>query len=205
MADVVGNSLSNMQEEDLSAIAEFLKTAPAIHDSTDVRPAFAWGAASDALSTVRGVAVPVHRGQWSGARLYDAYCATCHQAQGQGSFDGGLPSLFHNTTLGRGNTSNLVMVILYGVHRKPDVNMPGFGSDLSDQEIATLGSYLMQQFGNPAGSVTVEQVNGARAGGPSGAWIVWVARLAIGIALLVLIGAALISLRRAALVKKSAG
>ncbi|MEO8154924.1 MAG: hypothetical protein ABI605_17810 [Rhizobacter sp.] len=50
-----------------------------------------------------------------------------------GSFDGGLPSLFHNTALGRVNTNNLVMVMLEGLHRQPDVLMPSFAKDLSDR------------------------------------------------------------------------
>jgi mono/diheme cytochrome c family protein len=55
----------------------------------------------------------------SGPQLYDAYCATCHQARGQGSFEGGLPSLLQNTALGRENINNLVMVMLEGLHRQP--------------------------------------------------------------------------------------
>jgi mono/diheme cytochrome c family protein len=50
---------------------------------------------------VRVVALPQDPEQMTGPQLYDAYCATCHQARGQGSFDGGLPPLFHNTALGR--------------------------------------------------------------------------------------------------------
>ena len=196
MAEVVDHSLRHIQEADLRAIAVFLKTVPAIRDNTDIKPAFMWGAASDAFSTIRGVAVPTDRDQWSGARLYEAYCATCHQAQGQGSFDGGLPSLFHNTALGRADTSNLVMTVLDGIHRKPDVNMPGFASELTDRQVATLGNYLMQQFGNPAGKVTVEQVKTSRAGGPSGMWMIWVAQLIIGIVLLAMIGILYVIWRR---------
>jgi mono/diheme cytochrome c family protein len=68
----------------------------------------------------------------SGPQLYDAYCATCHQARGQGSFEGGLPSLLQNTALGRENINNLVMVMLEGLHRQPNVLMPGFAKELSD-------------------------------------------------------------------------
>ncbi|MDE2167600.1 MAG: c-type cytochrome [Alphaproteobacteria bacterium] len=196
MAEAIDNSLRYLTEEDLRAIAVYLKTVPAVHDSADTKPPFAWGTAGDALSTIRGVAVPADRDQWSGARLYDAYCATCHQAQGQGSFDGGLPSLFHNTTLGRANTSNLVMAILDGVHRQPDVDMPGFANELSDRQVATLSSYLIQRFGNPSGSVTVDQVKTARAGGPSGNWLVLAARLVIGIVVLILVAVPIIALIR---------
>lgn len=196
MAEAIDNSLHYLTEEDLRAIAVYLKTVPAVHDGADTKPPFAWGTAGDALDTIRGVPLPNDPNQWTGPRLYDAYCATCHQAQGQGSFDGGLPSLFHNTTLGRSNTSNLVMAILDGVHRQPDVNMPGFANELSDRQVATLSNYLIQHFGNPSGSVAVDQVKIARAGGPSGNWLVLAARLVIGIVVLILVAVPIVVLIR---------
>lgn len=104
----------------------------------------------------------------TGPQLYDAYCSTCHQVRGQGSFDGGLPPLFHNTATGSLDTDNLVMVVLDGIHWTSDgsgTRMPAFESELSDRQIATLGTYLTQHFGNPSASVTVAQVTTLRAGG----------------------------------------
>jgi mono/diheme cytochrome c family protein len=164
MAEAVENSLRFLTPEDLQAIAVYLKTVPAVHDAADSKPVFAWGAPSDELASIRGVPLPQDPDAMTGPQLYDAYCATCHQAEGQGSFDGGLPSLVQNTALGRENTNNLVMVILDGLRRQPDVLMPGFGKALSDRQIATLGNYLTQQFGNPAAKVTEAQVASLRAG-----------------------------------------
>ena len=116
----------------------------------------------------------------SGPQLYDADCSTCHQARAQGSFDGGLPPLFHNTALGRFTTNNLVMVMLDGIHREtdpPDLPMPGFAK-LSDRQLATLGSYLTQRYGNPQATVTMAQVTTLRAGGAA-SHLVLIARLAI--------------------------
>jgi mono/diheme cytochrome c family protein len=98
--------------------------------------------------------------------LYDAWCATCHQAQGQGSFDGGLPSLLHNAALGRATSGNLVLVVLQGLHRYPDIHMPGFAGELSDRQVATLGNYLLHRWGNPHASVTADQVAHLRSGAP---------------------------------------
>jgi mono/diheme cytochrome c family protein len=139
------------------------------------------------LPSIRGVALPQDGDAMTGAQLYDAYCSTCHQAQGQGSFEGGLPSLLHNTALGRENTDNLVMVILEGLHRQPDVLMPGFAKELSDTQIATLGSYLVQHFGNPAAKVTVAQVAELRAG-PTKSVLVILAQAALAVGALVIIG-----------------
>jgi mono/diheme cytochrome c family protein len=200
MAEAIDHSLRHMTVEDVRAIAVYLKTVPALRDGTDTKPAFAWGNASDDLAAIRGVPVPEDRDQWSGARLYGAYCASCHQAQGQGSFDGGLPPLFHNTALGRTNTNNLVMAILVGVRREPDVNMPGFTGELSDRQIATLGSYLIRHFGNPGARVTADQVAALRAGGAGGAWLVPAMRVAMALAVLlaIAVAVALVSWRRRA-------
>lgn len=123
------------------------------------------------------------------APLYDAECASCHQAQGQGSR--GLPSLFHNSAVGRLDTSNLVMAILDGVHRgsvqKPNVIMPGYRDTLSDQQIATLGNYVIQHFGNPDATVTVDQVATLRAGGYPGPDLVKMARIAMAVVAVIVI------------------
>src|SRR5690606_10506079 len=106
--------------------------------------------------------------QMTGPQLYDAHCATCHQAQGQGTRGGGLPALYHNTALGRTNTNNLVMVMLDGITRHGDITervMPGFRTTMSDVQIATLGTYLTEHYGNPEAKVTAAQVATLRNGG----------------------------------------
>ncbi|WP_245463008.1 cytochrome c [Mesorhizobium sp. M7D.F.Ca.US.005.01.1.1] len=195
MAEAVDHSLRFLTPEDLQAIAIYLKTISPARDPADTQPVFAWGSPSDELASIRGVALPQDRDQMSGPQVYDAYCATCHQAEGQGSFDGGLPSLLHNTALGRANTNNLVMVMLEGLHRQPDVLMPGFAKELSDTQIASLGSYLIQNFGNPAAKVTVGQVAELRAG-PVRSVLVTVARAGLAVGTLIVIGLIAWLLRR---------
>ncbi|MCX5571940.1 c-type cytochrome [Kaistia nematophila] len=164
MAEAVENSLRFLTNADLRAIAVYLKSVPAIHDPADTRPTYLWGNPTDDLAKIRGVPLPGDHDQWSGAQIYDAYCASCHQDKGQGSFDGRLPSLLHNTALGTTNTNNVVAVILQGLRRQPDVLMPAFADALSDQQVATLGAYLIENFGNPAAKVTADQVKAIRAG-----------------------------------------
>lgn len=194
MAEAVDNSLKYLTPEDLLAIATYVKSVSALHDAADTKPAHEWGAPRNELSSVRGVAWPKDRDQLNGAQLYDAHCATCHQANGQGSFDGGLPPLFHNTAVGRSNTNNLVMVVLDGIQRHgdgpgPEVKMQGFRNVMSDVQIATLASYLTKLYGNPDVKVSADQVRSLRAGGePSHL----VALAQGGIALVALIGIGLI-------------
>ncbi|HJV50443.1 MAG TPA: cytochrome c [Noviherbaspirillum sp.] len=200
MVEAIDHSLRHLTEADVRAMAVYLKTVPAQRNDTDTRPAYAWGSPADDLPVIRGVALPQDRNRMSGAQLYDANCATCHQAHGQGSSDGGLPPLFHSTGVGRLNTNNLVMVILEGIQRNAgasDTRMPGFAHDLSDQQIATLAGYLTQRYGNPAARVTVEQVKNLRAGGSSSK-LVTLARAGLAVVVIIVFAslAALFQRRR---------
>lgn len=197
MAEAIDHSLRHLNEADLRAMAVYLKTVPAQRDAADTQPVYAWGKASDDLNSIRGVALPKDLNEMTGPQLYDAHCATCHQARGQGSFDGGLPPLFHNTALGRANTNNLVMVMLEGIQRQADtteIRMPAFAKQLSDRQIATLGSYLLERYGNPQARVSADQVKNLRAGGGSSN-LVWMARLGM-LAAVVLVVAAFFAFRR---------
>lgn len=189
MAEAVDHSLRHLTDADLDAIAVYLKSIPARRDPKAVRAADAWGEPYADLASIRGKPLPRNPDHMTGPQLYDAYCATCHQDRGQGSFDGSLPPLFHNTATGRRNTDNLVMVILDGIAWRTDgsgIRMPAFAQELSDRQVATLGNYLTQHFGNPAAAVTVAQVRTLRAGGPSSN-LVLLARILIAAALVVLI------------------
>ena len=172
MAEAVDNSFQHLRDDDLRAMAVYLRTTPPVHQAGDHQPAYAWGSPKAGFEEIRGEPLPQDANRMSGPQLYDAYCSSCHQARGEGvgqGIDGpGLPSLFHNSALGHTNTNNLVMVMLEGVHRQagaPDTLMPAFGHLLSDQQIATLGNYLLKQYGNPDSSVTTEQVKTLRSGG----------------------------------------
>ncbi|MBK3745186.1 c-type cytochrome [Paraburkholderia aspalathi] len=195
MAEAIDHSLRFLTEDDLKAITVFLKTVPPVRDAADTRPVFEWGTPADELASIRGIALPVDPDTMTGPQLYDAYCASCHQAEGQGSFDNRLPSLFHNTALGRTNTNNLVMVILEGLQRQPDILMPGFDRQLSDVQIATLSTYLIEHFGNPSAKVTKEQVATLRVG-PGESSLVTIARLGLAIGVLVVIALIVLLWRR---------
>jgi mono/diheme cytochrome c family protein len=197
MAEAIDNSLRHMREEDLTAMVAYLRTVPAIRNSGDARPAFAWGSESNQLATLRGFPLPQDPEAMSGAQLYDAWCATCHQASAEGSFDGEMPPLFHNTGVGSADTDNLVMVMLEGIERMGPqgavVLMPAF-AQLSDRRLATLGSWLTKRYGNPAAAVTAEQVSHLR--NESDATLVMALRTALVLAVLLIAWIALAVVRR---------
>ena len=191
MAEAVDDSLQHLTAADLQAIATYLKTVPAQHDPADTRAVDTWGAPFDELDSLRGVAPPSNPDKMTGAQLYDGYCASCHEDRGQGSFDGGLPALFHNTATGRANPNNLVMAILDGIKWQTGdtdagVHMPSFANALSNRQIATLVVYLTQHFGNPAVTVNATQVQILRAGGAT-VHLALVARLGLVLMIVVLI------------------
>ena len=189
MAEAIDHSLQHLNDTDLNAIAAYLQSMPALRDAADTKPVTQWGAAGEELNAIRGVPLPKDLNRMSGPQLYDAHCASCHQAKGEGSFDGSLPPLYHNSATGRSQTNNLVMAMLDGVERQDGGSnhlMPAFRQVLSDEQIVTLGNYVQGKYGNPAGKVTLEQVTTLRRGGaPSN--LIGIARGAMIVGLLALL------------------
>ena len=78
-----------------------------------------------------------------------------------------MPRLFHNTTTGREQPNNLVMVVLEGIHRGVDgsnVRMPGLADALSDAQVATLTTYVRAMYGSPAQRISADGVTSIRSG-----------------------------------------
>ncbi len=167
MAEAIEHSLQHLPDEDLKAIAVYLKQTPAVNDG-EARPRFAHGEASKAEIDMRGLTNDADAG-W---RVFSGSCAQCHQVGGGGN--GVYPSLFHNTALGADRPDNLIATILQGVDRTVDGKahfMPAFGDTasyadrLSDQQIADLSNYLLSYHGNAAVKVSASDVQTLRAGG----------------------------------------
>lgn len=196
MAEAIDDSLRHLTDADLRAIAVYLKTVPPVHDAADTRPRYAWGGPANELAMIRDVAWPSNVEELSGAQLYDAWCATCHQDNAQGSFDGEMPSLFHNTALGRPSGNNLVLVTLGGIHRQRDtlLPMPGFANHLTDHQVATLGNWLLMRYGNRAAKVTDDQVSSLRRVAPSN--LVPIVQTAIGVVVVAIVLAFVVFLMR---------
>ena len=171
MAEAIDHSLKHLNDSDLHAIAHYVKSVPALRDEADTKAVTQWGQPGNELAAIRGVALPKDLNKMSGAQLYDAQCASCHHAKGEGSADGTLPSLFHNSVTGRSNSNNLVMAILDGVERQDGKGshaghlMPAFRQTLSDEQIVTLDNYVQKMYGNPDVKVTAQQVSTLRSGG----------------------------------------
>ena len=153
MAEAVEDSLRYLTDADLEAIVGYLRSVPPVHNPKDSQSRSTWGHLANDEIALRGTSgISASNEAQSGAELFSANCASCHNPSGAGSGDGYYPSLIHNSTVGARNPANLVLVMLNGVHRDmgdQQILMPGFGDKLSDGQIATLTNYLLQQFGNP--------------------------------------------------------
>ena len=171
MAQAVENSLRYLSHDDVQAMAAYLKTVPAITTATDglSDPRKVEPMDMVTLETGQGdQATLADAHESDGARLYNAACASCHGRDGQGTDDGFYPSLSQNSALTGSQANNLVMTIIEGISRKGadlEVNMPALGADLDDQQIAAIANYSLQRFGNPALSVTEQDVAKLRGGG----------------------------------------
>lgn len=164
MAEVIRNSTRFMTEEDLTALAQYLKTVPAIADTQNSR--FADGNAHADPSVI------MPRSQISAASndphlLFSTTCTTCHGISGQGTPDHKIPSLFHNSVTGAATPDNLALVILQGSKTTlnfNDASMPAFADELTDTQIATLVNYVRQQYGNADNPITPQRVGELRNG-----------------------------------------
>jgi mono/diheme cytochrome c family protein len=152
MIDVVNNSTPYMSDDDLNAIADYLKSLPA----TSAQPAFAYNDATTAA--LRG-----GHAKEPGAAVFAGTCANCHGFDGKG-FAPYMPPLAGNPVVLDENPSSLINLVLNGsnplvVKGTPDsYRMPQFRVQYSDQEIADVVTFIRNGWGNQAPAVTAAQV-----------------------------------------------
>jgi glucose/arabinose dehydrogenase/cytochrome c5 len=101
----------------------------------------------------------------SGKNLYEAYCASCHKADGKG-IAGTFPSLEKSATV-NGNPKTLSQIILNGLKDKTiagvkyETPMPAF-SFLKDEEATAIINYIRTNFNNQNSTITIDQFKQTR-------------------------------------------
>ncbi|WOX04011.1 cytochrome c [Microbulbifer pacificus] len=157
MAEAVENSFAKMTDSDIAAMVTYLRSIRPINSGAR-HPRQQLGSAASDVIIKRGNSLAVDRSpilHSDGARLYLGLCASCHAVDGTGSRDGYYPSLVHNSTVGAASDHNLRQAILQGVSRTvngEEKMMPGFASELGEQDLKNLLGYLRRQFATPAES-----------------------------------------------------
>ena len=108
----------------------------------------------------------------SGKRVFQQICAACHQSNAMG-LPGAFPPLAASDYL-NADPKRAIGIVLHGLSGKITVNstgyasvMPAQGPNLSDEEVANVLTYVLNNFDNKGGEITPAEVKVARAAGPS--------------------------------------
>ncbi len=103
-----------------------------------------------------------------GEKVYGRVCQACHQTNGQG-LAGQYPPLVGAEWVTRGN-ARPIAIVLHGLMGPIEVkgnvynnNMAGWGTSLSDEDVANVLTYVRGTWGNAAPPVTAEAVAAVRA------------------------------------------
>ena len=155
MLDVVNNSTPYLSDDDITAMAVFLKSLPA----TTEQAAFVY---NDAKTNA-----PQSESVKAGAAIYLGACAACHGADGKGQ-PPFMPPLAGNPAVLDANASSLINLVLNGaeplvVKGVPDAyRMPQFRIQMTDTQIADVLNYIRGAWGNGAQTVSIDQVKTMR-------------------------------------------
>jgi alcohol dehydrogenase (quinone), cytochrome c subunit len=156
MIDVINNSTPYLNDDDLAAIAVYLKSLP----PTNPQPAFVY----DASTTT---ALAGGHPQQPGAVVYLGNCVSCHGDDGRG-FAPYMPRLAGNPTILDKDPASLINIVLNGstplaAKGAPDAyRMPQFRLQLNDQQIADVVTFIRSGWGNNAPPVTAQDIADSR-------------------------------------------
>jgi mono/diheme cytochrome c family protein len=152
MAEVVYNSLQYLSDEDVAAMAVYLKALP-MRDSGPEIP-----------SSARLVAPRVME---LGRAIYEKQCAVCHGAEGKGQAPL-YPPLANNQSITMPSPVNSIRMVLNGgfppgTRKNPRPHgMPPFSHILNDDEVSAVVTYIRVAWGNSGTPVTPAQANDLR-------------------------------------------
>jgi nitrite reductase (NO-forming) len=109
----------------------------------------------------------------AGEALFAGTCSTCHQPDGKG-LEGVFPPLANSDYI-KANPKALASVILHGLQGPVTVNGKEYNSimppmtQLTDDEVANISTYVLNSWGNPGGRVTEADAAAARKAAPANA------------------------------------
>ncbi|HEX2652282.1 MAG TPA: c-type cytochrome [Xanthobacteraceae bacterium] len=148
MSEVITFSTSKLTDDDLGAIATYLKDLPA--GDSNVKPA---EVNANLMQT--------------GQAIFVDNCAACHRSNGEG-VPGMFPSLKGDANVQSSDPTTVVRLILNGAHaavtdaRPTPFSMPAFGWKLNDDQIAALVNYVRNSWGNASPNVAASDVKSLR-------------------------------------------
>ena len=154
MAEAVHLSFAKMTPSDINAIAEYVRSVPAV-SSPDLPAPKAQPAPADPS---QGVAMDENT---KGRDFFAGACAGCH------GWTGATSLVTHSTLTGTRavndpTATNVALAVLHGASPLPPstdiVSMPAFGAAYSDADIAAVSNYVTARFGAKGSTITAEDV-----------------------------------------------
>lgn len=150
MGEVVYRSLQYAHDEDLRAIAAYLKLLP-----------------ESGVRSARGFFAPRHHATLDalsdGAAIYGQHCVQCHGEQGEGRAAVG-PQLAGNRAVTMPSAIDPIRIVLYGGYppgtagNPRPFGMPPYSPALDDAQIADVLTFVRASWGNDAPPVSDEEV-----------------------------------------------
>ena len=160
MGEAVAHSTRYLKNEDLTAIASYLKAVPAIQtedkvaavDVSRLPTPISESITHDLLAQKDYLAqakAQVSNGSNSPESLYLAVCASCHGVDGYGQPDARYAPIVGLSSIRREKPDALVNMILHGVEGATNTSpiMPGFSDELNSEQIAGIANYVRVNFG----------------------------------------------------------
>jgi mono/diheme cytochrome c family protein len=154
MAEVVYNSTQYLDDDDIRAMAIYLKGLA--QGTSPEKPATPLPSAESSLLVSLG------------KPIYDRECAICHGATGLG-MPPHYPPLAGNQSIQMVSAVNAIRMVLNGGYppgtagNPMPYGMPPFAHRLSDDEVAAVVTYIRTSWGNRGEPVSARQANELRA------------------------------------------
>ncbi|KAF1716234.1 nitrite reductase, copper-containing [Pseudoxanthomonas yeongjuensis] len=152
----------------------------AIYSGKEVDYVYLGNRAQPNMAAVTTAAKSAHAGELTvdeqvaaGKELFNGTCATCHQPNGEG-MPGVFPPLAKSDYIAA-DRKRLTSVMLHGLQGPVTVNGKEYNSimppmsQLTDDEVAQLATYVLNSWGNPGGHVTKAEAAEARKAKPANA------------------------------------
>lgn len=151
MAETVSHSTSNMTDEDIGAIATYLKDS---------------GMGASASKPLVAVAA-ADKDMRAGAAIYKDSCAACHKDSGAGESHL-FPRLAGSAMVQSDDPATLARVVLQGARAISTPSMPtapampAFAWRLDDAQVGAVLTYIRNSWGNAAASVSAGSISSQR-------------------------------------------
>ncbi|MFT5096355.1 MULTISPECIES: cytochrome c [unclassified Psychrobacter] len=165
MGEAVAHSTRYLKNEDLSAIASYLKAVPAVQtedkvsavDVSRLPTPINESITHDLLAQkeyLKQAKAAVGNGSNAPESLYLAACGSCHGVNGYGQPDARYAPIVGLSSIRRDQPDALVNMILHGVEGATNTSpiMPGFSDELNSEQIAGIANYVRVNFGGLASS-----------------------------------------------------